>query len=430
MAISIENHLRRYGMLDIGFIMYILYFISPLTFELFNFSIVRLSHLLLALGLITIGTVWLFFRDHSDYLIKPTARFYVLFIAFAILAILAKSIFLDKNDFNLMYVDLESALLFLCGLMFGVNRQNWNYIIRLYLWILIIGIITNLLAIPFLQSLGRTDAENSLLNKMQGLLFPATFFIYLVPFSPKKTRFVYLVAFILLFVDQLLFQKRLPILRILTTIVVFSIMMSGFRKTPGLNYIVNVMRNSLLLLGVISIVVLIAVMAGFNLDQSYSNLMHRFTSSGSVAQTAIEDGRYQLALNVFYKIIASGNFLFGQGFGGVLSGGMIYWTLETSSSIQKFSTNSIEVGQIWPIWKGGIIFWLVITFTFLYGIFRFKSTKGNYLAMSCWAFSLITWLFFFGENFWHTPLFVFLIGCCLGYLLNRNLAPDNTLNRT
>lgn len=422
MVSKFEATIRRYWLFDLGFIIYFIYYLGPLT-DLVNASLVRLSNMPFALGMIILATTILFFRDNVFRLITPGGRAILILLIIMTLAIFVKTLFFDQNEIDFVYVDFEAAALFLTGIMLGMNHFNWEHLLKVYKNVLLVGIFTNLIALAFLEGLSRDLTEGSIVNKMQVLLYPATFTIFLFPFTKnRKDKAIYLTAFLLFFIEQLIFQKRLPTIRLMVTVVFISIIVSQYRRTQFFTYILNFLRYNSAISFAILLVIALSVVVGFNLSQSVSGLLDRYTVSGSVARTAMEDGRYQLALDVFLNIMSKGYFLFGQGFGGALSGGMIYWTIETSSSFQKFSTHVIEFGQIWPLWKGGIFYWLLITVIFIGGIFRLPSARTNYLALSCWAFTLITWLFLFGEEFWHSPMLILLIGAALGYLYNKDIS--------
>ncbi len=422
MISKFEANIRRYWLFDLGFIIYIIYYLGPLT-DLYNVSLVRLSNIPFALGMMIISTVFLFFRDHSFYRLTRGGRVAVVMLSLLLILILLKSLFYDKNVIDILYVDFEAATLFLIGILFGINHRNWEHILKLFKRVLVLGILTNVIAITFLEGISRDVTEGSIANRMQVLLYPSTFLIFLFPFiKSRNDRIIFLSAFLLFFIEQILFQKRLPIIRLVVTMLFISIIVSQYSRTNFFTYIVNFLRYNTAISFSILLVIGFSVIIGFNLIQSVGGLIERYTLSGSVAETAMQDGRYQLALDVFLNIVASGYLVPGQGFGGALSGGMIYWTLETSSSFKKFSTHVIEFGQIWPLWKGGIFYWLALTTVFIGAIFRQKSARTNYLGLACWAFVLISWLFMFGENFWHTPLLILLIGCALGYLYNKDLS--------
>lgn len=407
-----------YIFIYIAFTIYLLYVVNDAYSKHFGFPIiVRLSYLPYALGLIVIAAL-ISFRSRGFVFTKEYIPWFFLFV-FGIMLMLVVG-YIRKNPMNLIYPDLEGMIMLASAMVIGAKKENLPSIIKVFFTILSIGIIINFLSIFTLNGLARYITEHSLVNKTQGLLFPVYFLFLLYPVVDKKKKLLVIVAIVLLFILSIFFQKRLTFLHVLTTIFLFVNIYSISQKNVNSRFL----KNSSIVLLIVLLFFLgsqILAFAGYDITYSLEAFYQRAIGNVGFINKVETDGRYQIAGEVITTIFSSGNGILGYGLGGFISSKNMWYSIYAGNELMLHTTSSIEVGQTWPLWKGGVIFTLIYQILTLKLIFSYRKFKKNYFLIANWAFVLVSYLFFYGEHFWSGPenmFFLFLMGTSYGVLMS------------
>jgi hypothetical protein len=141
----------------------------------------------------------------------------------------------------------------------------------------------------------------------------------------------------------------------------------------------------------------------------------------------VYDTRLYIGYVVVDNLITSNSYLVGKGFGGYFLDPRLYWTVQTDEGTFNGAAQ-IEIGQTWPVWKGGLLFWLSINALFISLVFSFRKYRKSNFSLACWAFILTHFIFLLGENIWTGPyqFYLIILGVAIGHLLGRG--PEQEYN--
>ena len=348
-------------------------------------------------------------------------KWIVLFVL-SILLMSAVGLYLN-NPIGLFYMDFEGVMILFGSLLLGARRKNWEYIDKLILLLLAYGLILNIASLPMIKSVLREDTEGSVTNKLQVLIYPTLFYIYLFKYRARRLDKVIIMAtFVLFIIEQILFQKRLPSARIIFTLFLMTYIQNLATNPSFWNYLHTVIKRVLLIGVPVAVAILIiSNIFGLRITESFKVYNERVTGKYGVVHNLVYDTRYYIGAVVVEDRITSKSFIRGKGFGGYLLDPRLYWTVDTGEG-QFNGTTQIEIGQTWPVWKGGLLFWIGINALYISLAKRFRKYRNSQFSLACWAFVLTQFIFLMGENIWTGPyqFFIILIGASIGHLLGRN----------
>ena len=357
--------------------------------------------------------------------VKDRIYFRYGFISFWIISMIAATVLLTIMGIYNGYIydtiisDLEVLIFFLGGIFIGMRRENWNFIIKFYVVALIIGTVLNIIALTMLPGLSRSEVYGSLAYDIQYLIWPGMFLIMLV-FNdvPKKTRIILVAVFVLNIIEQLVFQKRFPTVKlaVLFIMVFFALPFRDINKTRGESFITKAALTLLVGFGVVGMLINYNVEIG----TSFGYLTNRFTgTSGSVVTTSLQDNRFQM-IGIVIDNIRGTEVLIGKGMGSWILDTGLWWNTDTANMYDKdfHGVTGIEVGQVWPYWKGGFFFLFLINSMFIYLISKYKNYKSDKFLLFCWTTVLFHFVSLFGESWVGThQLNLILYGMCMGQLM-------------
>ncbi len=405
-------------LISFAFLLYMMYLINDSYSQFYSFPVlIRLSYMPYALLLIFIASILSVVNSSYIFVREFKPLFYLFVFSFVTMLIVGV---IRKNPINLLYPDIEGLTIFLSGMLMGSRKENWNIILRVFFIVLLFGTIISFISIFSLQGLERSITEHSLVNKLQGLLFPVYFLFLLYPIYRRKQRKqLVIISIVLLFILSIIFQKRLTFLHVLVTVLLFSYfyLKTITRKN---NKLLRNFSLFLLLVFLFSFTVQLLSFAGYDLSYSTQAFYDRAIGNTGFISKVEHDGRYKIAGDVINEIFKSGNSILGYGLGGYISIPNMWYSMYIGTTLMTHTASSIEVGQTWPLWKGGLLFTLVYQLLSLKLIFLYKKIKKNYFLLANWAFLLISYLFFYGEHFWTgvgNLFFLFLLGSSYGVLM-------------
>lgn len=358
----------------------------------------------------------------EEGLFPPESQKWIVLFVLSILLMTAMGLYLGNSLF-LFYPDFEGVVILFGSMLLGARPKNWEYLDKLMLLLLAYGLVMNIASLPMIKSIMREDTEGSVTNKLQVLIYPALFYIYLFKYRVRwLDKLIIMSTFVLFIIEQILFQKRLPSVRILFTLFLMTYIQNLTTNPNFGNFLRMVIKRALLIgIPVTAAIFIISSTVGLRIADSLKLYNERVTGKYGFVHNLVYDSRYYIGAVVVEDLITSKSFILGKGFGGYLLDPRLYWTVDTGEG-QFNGTTQIEIGQTWPVWKGGLLFWISINALYISLAKRFRKYRNSQFSLTCWAFVLTQFIFLIGENIWTGPyqLFIILIGVSIGHLLGRN----------
>ncbi len=318
-------------------------------------------------------------------------------------------------------IEVYVYLRFFCMLLLGYNFLFYQEIKSGLLILLSIGFVLNLIAIGVQDSFLRgLNNGPSLAYSIQHLLVPSIFFIFQQKNLSKRQIQLVIGSFFLLFIEQLLFQKRLPLARIFLIILIFSYASSFFR-IYGSNFskvIKSYFKNGLIIL--ITIIVLSFI--GLNIFQYGVATIDRFFSGGSLNETIESDTRWEIGRIIMEDLKNTDQLLFGKGFGGVVYNNSFIREIEDGLRFRSAS----EMGLPTIFLKGGWILLFIVVVLIFKALSTFKYAKTNNFLFSCWVIVFVWAIFLYSEGFIVSIFSVndLILGYSMGLLLRISKMKD------
>jgi len=406
-----------------SFIIYALYHTSAL-FEEFSLPIpITLTISAVGLILFCLSVFWsLKIGKEEGGIFPPESQKWIVLLVLSFLLMSATGLYLN-NPIALFYNDFEGVVILFGSILLGARRKNWEHIDKLFIVLLFYAIVVNTVSLPLIKSFAREDTEHSVTNKLQVLLYPVLFYIYLYKYRVRKLdKIIIISAFVLFIIEQILFQKRLPSLRIIITLLIM-VYIQNIRTNPSFwSYLGNVARRALLIFIPVAIaVVVISTVIDLKIADSLRLFNERITGKYGFVHNIVYDTRLYIASVVIENIFSNYNYVVGRGFGGYILDPRLYWIVDTGEG-QFNGTSQIEIGHTWPVWKGGLLFWISINALFISLVVSFRKYRNSYFNLACWAFILIHFIFLLGENIWTGPwqFYLIVLGASIGHLLGRS----------
>ncbi|MDQ7799472.1 MAG: hypothetical protein RDU76_11130 [Candidatus Edwardsbacteria bacterium] len=358
---------------------------------------------------------------------QENQKWIVLFIL-SFLMMLAVGLYLNNPKYT-FYTDIEGVIILFGSIILGVRRKNWEHLDKLFLFLLAYGIILNVASLPMIESVARVDTEHSVTNKLQVLIYPVLFYIYLYKY--RKNRFdkiIIMSAFLLFIIEQILFQKRLPSARIIFTLFLMTYIQNLTVNPSFWTFFKNTIKRFLLIIVPLMVAILIiSNIINLKITDSLKLYNERLTGNYGFVHNLVYDTRLYIGYVVVDNLITSNSFLLGKGFGGYILDPRLYWTVQTDEGTFNGAAQ-IEIGQTWPVWKGGLLFWLSANALFISLAFSFRKYRKSNFSLACWAFILTHFIFLMGENIWTGPyqFYLIILGVAIGHLLGRD--PEQEYN--
>lgn len=335
--------------------------------------------------------------------------------------------YFSNNEFVKDVYEIEFCvyLRFFCIMTLGYNFIFYSEFKSGLLILLFIGLVLNILAIGIQESFMRDLNTGPILAyKIQHLLVPAIFFIYQQDRLTIIQKRLVIVSFILLFIEQFLFQKRLPIARIFLIILVLSYAYA-FLKIYGSN-LAMVLRAHLRNILIASIIIGAMSIIGLDLLQYGIATFDRFFLEGNFSETLESDDRWKIGEIIMLNLQESNQLLFGKGFGGVVYHDSFFLDIEDGIKYRSAS----EMGIPTIFLKGGFVLLLIIMTIVFKALKSYKYAKQNTFLFSCWSFLFVWTIFLYSEGFIVSinSLNDLILGYSIGVLLRISSIKTNWSN--
>ncbi len=387
--------------------------ISPLTEKLFNFPILARFSIWPALILYLIIDIR-FFLKQTHVSDRVFNSYFYLFSIYSVILLVRGVYYKYPLDFILQ--DFSASVFILTGLCYGYKIDNWKIINKTFIIILFIGLIVNIIALSYINIFDRANTYSSLAYDVQYILWPSLFFLLIIPLQ-KNVYFKYIIyfSFIIYIIEQYLFQKRLPIIIGLICFLIFIYL--RIKKTQSIKnkskFYLNLLIVFISIFGSLLILISATDFLGSSVTTSF---LDRFKDNETENGMTLENSRF-ISATVIFNSISGNEIIWGQGFGAYSTSKELFWNMDTENN-QK-GVNIIEVGQIWPYWKGGIIYFILLNaFTFL----ALKKSKFHgILHRATYFFAILLFFAHFSQSYVGSErLFTLLWALTLGVTISFN----------
>jgi hypothetical protein len=360
---------------------------------------------------------------YSKQIKQGNSNFILLFLGIIIL-MLVNGLYQTNSLRNFILSDLQLYIRFYLMIWIGYNVNAFEIIKKAMMLLLKIGIITSIISLfttdTFLRELLETKP---LAYKLQYILIPATFYLLIFDSLSKFEKITVATAFSIYFIEQILFQKRLPLARLLTCLGFFFYSMWLFKDSLNKINVSFVKRLS----GVFSIVFIAATLItiiGFNIGIYSNALFDRFTGTNNgddFEENLSEDPRWKIGEIFWDEIMFSNDLIIGRGLGGV-----VYHSSFPISEEEKIGLRTeSEMGTATMLLKGGFLLISYFSIVLIIILFRFNRLSKSYLGFAHWSFVIIFFIFTHPEGFIVTiyspqeMLVGYSIGACLSPFFSK-----------
>lgn len=325
---------------------------------------------------------------------KLMIKLNITIIIFIILFVNMFFIGLVENELShnrLLTAETVAYFRFLLFMIIGYNIPNYLLFQKALFKILIIGVVLNIIGLAVTS----TDPSNILLAKpltydLQYLLIPALFLIFNYPNLNKNQKIFVIIGFVLYIIEQIMFVKRLPMLRILTILcfiyfAVFAFDDNFFKKSSKYYIRVALLLFSVLLVGFLVL----------NTDNFFSKFESKMTRYGSISQTIEDDARWKIGDLIIEDLTLNNNIYTGKGFGGVVFHESFFY--DPAGGVGKYRSAS-EMGVPTILLKGGIPLLGYFIFLFVSLIFKYETCRTQVLGFELWVYVFIYFFFLYFEG--------------------------------
>ena len=320
-----------------------------------------------------------------------------------------------NNVQSIFQPDLFVHLGFLFIMIMGYNRLAYYRFVEVVILSLMVGIGLNLIGLAIQPTfLSRAASINSLAYSLQVMLTPSFLLLFQLKTLDKRERNIVLIAFALYGIEQILFQKRAPLIRFGFTLFLLSLSLS-FLQSYG-RKAESVFANTLRYGFIIVMIGSTALVLGLQIDRYVEATYSRFTKQGNVSSTFENDARLKIGEYFIDDLKKTGDMTLGRGFGGVVYGA----TFQQQNNLgQSFRANS-EMGVPTILLKGGIpllVYWIIIAFLVL---LKFGKARRSQIAFSFWITTFIFFSFLYVEGYIGAEQNVFhlMVAYSNGYLFS------------
>ncbi|MFZ5516790.1 MAG: hypothetical protein ACOY90_09145 [Candidatus Zhuqueibacterota bacterium] len=361
-------------------------------------------------------------------IIQERYRFWLKGLIFWLIILVFYGLF-QKSPFRLIINDLQVMLFFIVGIFIGARKENWYFIEKTYINVLFFGLLVNVFAISMIPNISRNFTYNSIAYKIQYLIWPVLFFLLTVNFRrDKKIKFLIITVYVINIIEQLIFQKRLELFKFIVILFPLFIIIKSNKIRPFRfgNKVAILLTILMIFYASVNITI------GYNLDifSSWDMIMNRFMGNYGVVETTTEDNRWKMA-GVVIDNIRGHEILIGKGLGSYIADTRLHWNASVGYEEAFLGVTEIEVGHVWPYWKGGIILFFFLNSIFIFIMFSYKNYKNNPFLIICWSVVTMQFFYFFSGAWSSEDVFsMILLGLCIGQCISAQPVDVNELYGT
>ena len=349
---------------------------------------------------------------------KETIRNYTIQRIFLILIgymILISILNTDKTSAVFEY-DLFTFLRFYIALVIGFRREYFNTIKNALMLFLLFGIFFNFYSLFTADTFIRAYVEEkTLAYKLQYMLLPGFYYLMFYQELDKNEKRIVLISVFFYALEQILFQKRLPTVRVFVCLIFFLYSINLFAK--GQLKIISLISKVVLILLVFFVFSQLLTSLGFNIAQYSELLFERFYISDTIEETFNEDTRWLIGESFYESLHQSGHFFSGRGIGGVVYDN----TFLMSDESGRLYRSASEMGIPTIILKGGFPLLFFFGFLLMSFILKYKKATKNIYLFANWSTVIIWFIFLYAEGFIgnNSSPFEILLAYSIGFVLSN-----------
>jgi hypothetical protein len=345
---------------------------------------------------------------------------YILLYLFAIVIIIMflNGLNVPPGLYDFFRSDLQAFLRLFLMMILGYKWVAFGVLKKGMILIMQVGLVLSIISLFTTNTFLREALEGKTLTySLQYSLLPSFFFLFLLDRLSTKEKFTVIACFSLYALEQVLFQKRLPLVRVAVTLAFFFYGVWLFRGYLRVYYNVNIIKRFKTFAVSFGIIAIGISILGFNLGIYGRALLGRFNEEGSASETLAEDPRWKIA-DIFYEeLISANDLLIGRGLGGVVYHQSFPTNLDTDLPLRA----AAEVGTATMLLKGGLLLVFYFLAVFLTILFKYRVCKKNIYSFAFWTYSVIFFIFLHPEGFLsninlpYEMLYAYAFGACLAH---------------
>ena len=347
---------------------------------------------------------------------KTSGRGIVLLNIFLVLFLfmVINGVVVQKNLPGILLDEIIVYIRFYIFLLLGYQFTSYHYFrkaIFIWLWV---GFIANLISLFTVSSFLRAEIDEKTLTYMlQYLLIPSALYLFFYSKLKRHEKIIVILSFALYFVEQLLFQKRLPMARIFVTLLFFYYASTTIAAQRVFTSIF-LKRIIGLIMGVFAIA-MILFFSGSSMGTYTEALFARFFQYGTATETVMQDARWKIGEIIVTDIVETGDVYLGRGLGSVVYDES-FQNINLSSKFAGARSAS-EMGVPTILLKGGYVLLCYFLLLFFVLLKKFKTVKTNSDMFGLWSFVIIWFIFVYGEGFLSGISTEIIVAYCIGALL-------------
>lgn len=390
-------------------------------------------------GILLIPVLMIFYHNLGagiKFLGNTIGVMYVFFILFS-LFLFVMGLF-KGNPITFWLIDSASYFVFICFIFIGTSRVFWDDLMIVGIPILIAAIIVNAITVTIfiptyhvqetntfeLTSAARM-ARSILAYETQWALSLWSIFL-LTAYKRKGFSFLWIIiSVVLLFMLQILFQKRSPSVRIVFFIATFLFIIPLYLKSDSLKKLVK-KRKRFLYAGIAVGVLLVANTLNVELIvNQFESLMDRLGGNAGNITGSYDKGFLgvftsdnERLIEVFqmFEDFNMIDFFIGKSYGGFYREHFVFFVDKTTTHIGIFNI----------FLKGGLIYFITYFAIVLIPLLYHKFHKNSMLTIACFYYIILTTLFqlvegwfYYASNAFECIVYAAAIGCLTSNVINH-----------
>lgn len=368
--------------------------------------------------------------------IKSPIRFSVKIIVFSGILIYffcaINGLFIYNNPFNFIGFDFSNGFTIISFIILGTQPDFWDDFLRSAFWFHFFGIVINIWGtfiitdVDYFSMMLDTDKNNRvallfLSYQTQMAVYLWTFLLFSYKKLNKWKLFFLVFSIIFIIVQQILFQKRAPIGRIMAFILAFIFFVNEFKLFSYKKALIAKVQVILLVVMTSAFGIFIYLKDNFIINQliglgnRFSNPSYESKKIGFFSFERIDE------IIIMFNTFKWFEFIFGKGLGGYYEDYTRYYAFQENPILHKYISQSPHIGIFDSYLKGGIFLFIFYNLVFIGALLRFRYTKGNEILSFSFILLLFAFFFLYIEGFHaqNTSCFqLILISISIGYLYN------------
>jgi hypothetical protein len=323
--------------------------------------------------------------------------------------------------------DLGPYVVILSSVVLGSIRRVWRDTDRLILALFVAGLLVNVVAMTEITTVAsELDAEGRVARDVLGYRtqWALAFWPLLLLTArsrPPRTALVILAGSFFVLVQQILFQKRSPSVRVALFLAVFLLVLPRFQPQAQ----AEAERRTKAMVAAVGALVLAAALtlSPWLFRGQLAGLARRLSgesySGGAAAMLTWENERFFEA-GMFFRTLQPLELVVGRGFGGYFVADTPGWGV-WMDDLHQVASRALHIGALMPFFKGGLVFTVTYYAGLALALVRGRRCLHDPLGAAAFFVLLLHAVFIFQESWFSlsTSFDLVMVGLCMGYLLSR-----------